>query len=69
MDPYHLPSRLERTNRQLRQKFRQAVTFGSRTGAEVAIYLQVQRLPAHWTQQSWWEISHALYFDLWNLNP
>jgi transposase-like protein len=62
-------SLLERTNRQLRQKFRQAVTFGSRKGAEVAIYLQVQRLHAHWTKESWWECSHALYFALWNLNP
>ncbi len=62
-------SLLERTNRQLRRKFRQAVTFGSRKGAEVAIYLQVQRLHAHWTDESWWETSHALYFDLWNLNP
>jgi putative transposase len=60
---------LERTNRQLRRKFRQAVTFGSRKGAEVGIYLQVQRLHAHWTDESWWEISHALYFDLSNLNP
>lgn len=39
-------SLLERTNRHLRRKFRQAVTFGSRKGAEVAIYLQVQRLHA-----------------------
>ena len=62
-------SLLERTNRQLRRKFRQAVTFGSRKGAEVAIYLQVQRLHAHWTDEPWWETSHALYFDLWNLNP
>ncbi len=62
-------SLLERTNRQLRQKFRQAVTFGSRKGAEVALYLQVQRLHAHWTEESWWEVSHSLYFDLWNLNP
>jgi transposase-like protein len=38
-------------------------------GAEVAIYLQVQRLHAHWTDESWWETSHALYFALWNLNP
>ncbi len=45
-------SLLERTNRQLRRKFRQAVTFGSRKGAEVAIYLQVQRLHAHWTKES-----------------
>ncbi len=57
-------SLLERTNRQLRRKFRQAVTFGSRKGAEVALYLQVQRLHAHWTKESWWEISHMLYFDL-----
>jgi len=62
-------SLLERTNRQLRRKFRQAVSFGSRKGAEVAIYLQVQRLHAHWTDESWWETSHALYFALWNLNP
>jgi hypothetical protein len=54
---------------QLRRKFRQAVTFGSRKGAEVAIYLQVQRLHAHWSEEPWWEISHSLYFDLWNLNP
>ena len=62
-------SLLERTNRQLRRKFRQALTFGSRSGAEVAIYLQVQRLHAHWTNESWWETSHALYFELWNLSP
>jgi putative transposase len=62
-------SLLERTNRELRRKFRQAVTFGSHKGAEVAIYLQVCRLHAPWTQESWWETSHALYFALWNLNP
>ncbi len=62
-------SLLERANRQLRRKFHQALTFGSRKGAEVAIYLQVQRLHAHWTDESWWETSHALYFELWNLNP
>jgi len=61
----------ERINQigQLRGKFRQAVTFGSRKGAEVAIYLQVQRLHAHWREESWWETSHDLYFALWNLNP
>src|SRR5260370_13749687 len=63
------PRSKTRTNRQLRRKFRQAVTFGSRKGAEVAIYLQVQRLHAQWTDEPWWETSHALYFDLWNLNP
>ena len=62
-------SLLERTNRHLRRRFRQAVTFGSHKGAEVAIYLQVQRLHAHWTDESWWDTSQALYFDLWNLNP
>jgi putative transposase len=62
-------SLLERTNRQFRRTFRQAVTFGSHKGAEVAIYLQVQRLHAHWTDESWWETSQALYFALWNLNP
>jgi len=31
-------------NRQLRRKFRQALSFGSAVGAEVALYLQVQRL-------------------------
>jgi putative transposase len=62
-------SLLERTNRELRRKFRQAVTFGSHKGAEVAIYLQVRRLHARWVQESWWETSHALFFDLWNLHP
>jgi transposase-like protein len=62
-------SLLERTNRELRRKFRQAVTFGSHKGAEVAIYLQVRRLHARWTGQSWWMTSHALFFDLRNLNP
>ena len=57
-------SLLERINRQLRRKVRQALTFGSLKGAEVALYLQVQRLHAHWTEHRWWETSHALYFDL-----
>ena len=57
-------SLLERTNRELRRKFRQAVTFGSQKGAEVAIYLQVRRLHARWAGASWWETSHALYFEL-----
>ena len=37
-------SLLERTNRELRRKFRQVCCFGSPKGAEVAIYLQVKRL-------------------------
>ena len=27
-----------------------------------------KRLNAHWTDKSWSETSHALYFDLWDLN-
>ncbi len=57
-------SLLERVNRQLRRKFRQALSFGSLRGAEVALYLQVQRLHARWNDQSWWDASHALSFDL-----
>jgi putative transposase len=62
-------SLLERTNRELRRKFRQAVTFGSHKGAAVAIFLQVKRLHARWTGESWWDTSHVLFFDLWNLHP
>lgn len=62
-------SLLERTNRELRRKFRQAGCFSSLKGADVAIYLQVQRLHSRWSKQTWWESSHSLYFDLRNLNP
>jgi putative transposase len=62
-------SLLERTNRELRRKFRQVCCFGSLKGAEVAISLQVRRLNARWSKQSWWAISHDLYFDFLNLNP
>ena len=62
-------SLLERTNRELRRKFRQACCFGSLKGARVAIYLQVQRLNAHWADQPWSEVSHALYLDFLALNP
>jgi transposase-like protein len=57
-------SLLERVNRQLRRKFRQALSFGSTVGAEVALYLQVQRLHAQWNNQSWWQTSHTLSLDL-----
>ncbi len=53
-------SLLERTNRELRRKFRQACCFSSRRGAEVAIYLQVQRLHARWTNTSWAQIARSL---------
>ena len=62
-------SLLERVNRQLRRKIRQALTFGSTLGAEVALYLQVQRLHAQWTNRSWWDTSHHLYFDLASGDP
>jgi len=55
---------LERVNRQLRRKFRQALSFGSTVGAEVALYLQIQRLHAQWKHTSWWQTSHALSLDL-----
>jgi putative transposase len=57
-------SLLERTNRELRRKFRQAVTFGSTLGADVAVFLQVRRLHARWTDSSWWQVSHDLYFEI-----
>jgi hypothetical protein len=53
-------SLLERTNRELRRKFRQACCFSSRRGAEVAIYLQVQRLHARWTKSSWPQAARSL---------
>jgi putative transposase len=62
-------SLLERTNRELRRKFRQVCCFGSPTGAEVAVYLQVKRFNARWSKQTWWDTSHDLYFDFLNLNP
>jgi putative transposase len=62
-------SLLERTNREVRRKFRQVCCFGSSRGAEVAIYLQVKRLNARWSKQTWWETSHSLYFAFLNLNP
>ena len=62
-------SLLERTNRELRRKFRQVCCFGSPKGAEVAIFLQVKRLNACWSKQTWWETSHSLYFDFLNLDP
>jgi putative transposase len=62
-------SLLERTNRELRRKFRQVCCFGSPTGAEVAIFLQVKRLNARWSKQSWWEISRLLSFEFLTLHP
>jgi putative transposase len=60
---------LERTNRELRRKFRQVGCFSSPKGTEVAVYIQVTRLNAQWSKTSWWEASHALALDLLNSNP
>ena len=62
-------SLLERTNRELRRKFRQVCCFGSPTGAEVAIYIQVKRLNTRWSKQTWWNTARSLYFDFLNLDP
>ncbi len=62
-------SLLERTNRELRRKFRLVVTFGSLNGAEVALYLQIRRLHARWSQEGWWETSREVFFDLWKPHP
>jgi len=62
-------SLLERTNRELRRKFRQVGCFGSPRGAEVAVYIQVTRLNAQWAKSSWWEASYSLALDLLNSNP
>jgi putative transposase len=57
-------SLLERTNRELRRKFRQAITFGSTTGINAAVFLQVRRLHARWTERSWWQVSRDIYFEV-----
>ena len=62
-------SRLERTNRELRRKFRQVGCFSSPRGTEVAVSIQVTRLNAQWTKTSWWEASRSLALDLLNINP
>jgi transposase-like protein len=62
-------SLLERTNRELRRKFRQVCCFGSPKGAEVTIFLQVKRLNARWSKQTWGETSQHLYFDFLTLHP
>ena len=62
-------SLLERTNRQLRRKFRQAGSFASSCGASVALYLQAHRLNAGWSKTTWWEASRSLFFDCLSLHP
>src|SRR5260370_1525853 len=53
-------SLLERTNREFRRKFRQAVTFGSVSGAHAPMYLQVHRLHACWPNAIWYAVSRPL---------
>lgn len=62
-------SRLERTNREVRRKFRQVARFSSPRGAEVAVYIQVTWLNAQGAKMSWWEASHSLAPDLLTINP
>jgi hypothetical protein len=62
-------SRLERTNRELRRKFRQVGAYGSEEGATTGIYLQVERLNGQWRRERWWEVSNSLLCDLLDLNP
>ena len=57
-------SLLERVNRQLRRKFRQALSFGSLRGAEVALYFQVQRFMLDGIDHVLVGASHALSLDL-----
>ncbi len=62
-------SLLERTNRELRRKFRHVGCFGSPRGTEVAVSIQVTRLNAQWASASWWEVSASLALTLLNINP
>src|SRR5260221_12690398 len=60
---------LEGMVRELRRKFRQVSCFGSPSGTQVAVYIQVTRLNAQWSKTSWWEVSHSLALNLLNINP
>jgi hypothetical protein len=33
------------------------------------MYVQVKRLNAHWSKQTWWDAARSLYFDFLNLDP
>ena len=57
-------SLLERTNRELRRKFRQVGMWGSEAGAVAGTYLQVARLNTWWAKGSWWQTSQNLFFQL-----
>lgn len=57
-------SLLERTNRELRRKFRQVGVWGSEKGVKAGVFLQVARLNTRWAKGSWWETSQNLFFEL-----
>ena len=63
-------SLLERANRELRRKFRQACCFSSRE-ARTGGYLRglVQRFNAGFAKQSWAHTAHTLYFAFAKLDP
>jgi hypothetical protein len=54
---------LERTHREARRTCRQAVTFGSLQGADVALDLHVHRLG-----ETWWGTSQEVFCDLKHLS-
>ncbi len=62
-------SLLERTNREMRRKFRQVCCFGSPKGAEGAVFLRSSGLNARWSTQTWWQTSQLLYLDFLTLHP
>ena len=63
-------SLLERTNRELRCKFRQVGRWGSEVGATAGTYLHIARLNCWWAKGSWWQTSQNLFFHLLTLsNP
>lgn len=57
-------SLLERTNRELRRKFRQVGVYGSERGVAAGVYLQVKRLNGWWAKVGWWQTSQSLFFQL-----
>jgi Transposase, Mutator family len=59
-------SLLERTNRELRRKFRQVGVWGSEKGVGAGVFLQVARLNTWWAKGSWWETSQNLFFELFD---
>jgi hypothetical protein len=38
-------------------------SFGSKVGAEVAVYVQVSRLNVVWSEKGWWQVSQAITLE------